>query len=131
MRRLALVLASLLAAPVARAADPPPWMPARPAGPTARQLEQAKKLRREGLVLGSIGLVLFAGGVAVNVVALDVPQAETTVRQPDGNLAEMHTRGDANWAELAGGLVLMGAGFGLVCVSLYRLKQAARVESGL
>ena len=131
MRRLALALSLVVvAAPVARADDPPPWMPTPPPGPTGRQLEEARTLRREAAAFGTIGLVLFAGGVAVNVVALDVPQAETTMRQPDGNIVEKRVLGDANWAELAGGIVLMVTGFALVTVSLFRRKQAARVEAG-
>ena len=76
MRRLALISALLVAAPAVGAADPPAWMPAQPRGPTRAQLEQAKKLKHEAAAFGSIGLVLFAGGIAVNVVALDVPQGD-------------------------------------------------------
>ena len=131
MTRVALALSFLLAAATARAEDPPPWMPAPPRPPTRQSVQQVRKLRHEAAAFGAIGLGLFAGGIAVDVVALDVPQGARTTREGDGSLVTHRFLDDANWAELAGGLALMATGFALVSVALLRLKQAHKVEANL
>ena len=129
MKRLTLALVLSLVAPGLRADEPPPWMPAPPPPLTSQGGGQVRRLRREATAFGTIGLVLFGGGIAVNVVALDVPQGERTVRQADGTTEQQHFLADANWAELAGGLALMGAGFALVSIALLKIKQAHRIEA--
>ena len=128
MKPLAWVLALLVAAPMASADEPPPWMPSTPPPATRSSLQHARELRREAKIFGAVGLALFGGGVAVNVVALDVPQGEELVKQPDGTAVTQHVRNDANWFELAGGLALMGTGVALVAVALLKAKQARRLE---
>src|SRR5207248_4131219 len=113
MTRLALALAVTVLASTVRADPPPAWMPAPPRPPTTGDEQRVRHLKHEAAAFGLIGLVLFAGGVAVNVVALDVPQGEETRRQADGSILIEHVRDDANWAELAGGLALMATGFAL------------------
>jgi hypothetical protein len=128
MRRLAPSLALLLAASLARGDEPPPaWMPAPPPLVGQQSRQEAKKLRREAAWYTGFGIGVFALGIAVNVVALDVPQSEQQQRV-DGNLVTRKVLGDANWAELAGGLALMGTGFGLVWLGYYRRNQARRIE---
>jgi len=130
MKRLALALALTLAAPAARAADPPPpWMPAPPPRPTRSDEARVRKLKRETTAFGLIGLVLFAGGIAVNVVALDLPQAERASREPDGSVVIERYRGDANWAEFAGGVALMGAGFALLSIAYVKLQQMRKLQA--
>jgi hypothetical protein len=128
MKPLAWVLVLLVAAPMASADEPPPWMPSTALPPTRSSLQHARELRREAKIFGAVGLALFGGGVAVNVVALDVPQGEQATRQPDGTVVQEHVRSDANWFELAGGLALMGTGVALVAVALLKAKQARRLE---
>ena len=129
MKRLACALALLIAVPAARAEEPPPWMPAAPPRPGRASLQHARELRREAKIFGGVGIALFGGGVAVNVVALDLPQGERATRQPDGTIVSERVRSDANWFELAGGIALMATGFALVSVALLKLKQARRLES--
>ena len=129
MKRLSLVLALLIAAPVAYADDPPPWMPSAPPRPTRGDEAQLRKLKREAAAFGTIGLVLAAGGIAVMVVALDVPQSEQTMRAVDGTLVTDRVRGDANWAELAGGIALTGTGIALAAIALLKAKQARKLQS--
>lgn len=130
MKRLALALALTLAAPAVRADEPPPaWMPSTPPPLTRATEQRARELRHEAKIFGGVGIALFAGGVAVNVVALDVPQGEQATRQPDGTITQEHVRSDANWFELAGGLALMATGFVLVSVALFKVKQARKLDS--
>ncbi len=129
MRRVALALVFALVAPLAHAEEPPPWMPSPPPPPSRQAEREIKRLRHEATAFSAVGIVLFAGGIAVNVVALDVPQSERLVKQPDGTSMTQHVLGDANWAELAGGLALMATGFALVSLGMYRLKQAHRLEA--
>lgn len=130
MKRLALVLVLLLAAPAARADDPPPaWMPSAPRGPTRGDEEQARKLKREATALGTIGLVLAAGGIAVLVVSLDVPQSERTIMAADGTRTVKRVLGDANYAELAGGIALTVTGVALAGVALLKSRQARKLLS--
>jgi len=126
MRRVAL---ALVLATATAWADPPPWMPAPPPRPTARTEHEVRKLRHEAAAYGAIGLAFVAGGVAVDVVALDLPQAEQTTRASDGTVTTEKVRGDANWAELAGGIALTVTGVVLVAVALFRLKQARRLAA--
>jgi hypothetical protein len=135
MRRLALALATLLAGAPALAQQPlvppppPPWMPAPPPSPSRESEREVRKLRHEALAYGTIGLVFTAAGIAVDVVALDVPQSEQATRMADGTTVTEKVRGDANWAELAGGIALTATGLVLVTVSLFRLKQARRLAA--
>ncbi len=127
MKRLALVLALLVAAPAARADDPPPWMPSAPPSPTRGDEAQARKLKREATAFGAIGLALAAGGIAVMVVALDVPQSERLTKAADGTSTTTRQLGDANWAELAGGVALTVTGVALAGVALLKAKQARKL----
>ncbi|HEY2748627.1 MAG TPA: hypothetical protein VGL86_28595 [Polyangia bacterium] len=135
MRRLALIV--LLASGIARGDQPalvpkaqPAFMPAPPRPISTEGQAQAKRLRHEAAAYGAIGLGVFAGGIAIDVVALDVPQG-TQASGAGGIVTTMRVRNDANWAELAAGLTLTAAGVALVALSLYKLKQARRVdESG-
>jgi hypothetical protein len=129
MKRLALALALFVAAPLAGADEPPPWMPSTPRGPSARAVNEARAIRHEAAIFGGIGLAVFGAGVAVTVVALDVPQGEHRVSVGDGGVTTQRFRDDANWAELAGGVVLLATGLGLVGFSLLKIKQARRLES--
>jgi hypothetical protein len=134
MRTLALGLALLVAAPAAADAPlvpspPPPWMPAPPPRPSRASEREVKKLTHEAAAYGTIGLVFTAAGIAVDVVALDVPQSEQAVRAADGTVTTEKVRGDANWAELAGGIALTATGLVLVTVALFRLKQARRLAA--
>lgn len=129
MKRLALTLALLVAAPMARADEPPPWMPAPPRPASSRSLKEARAVRHEATIFGAIGLALIAAGVAVTVVALDVPQGQQVMRAGDGVVTTHSVLGDANWAELAGGIALGGTGLGLFAFSLFKIKQASRLES--
>jgi hypothetical protein len=128
MTRLALVLAIALAAPTLRA-DPPAWMPAPPRPPTAGDEQRVRHLKHEAAAFGAIGIALFAGGIAVNVVALDVPQGERATRQVDGSVVTERFRDDANWAELAGGLALMATGFALVSLAVLKAKEARKLQA--
>ena len=107
MRRVALALVLTTATAWA---DPPPWMPAPPPPTTTRTEHEVRKLRHEAAAYGAIGLAFVAGGIAVDVVALDLPQAEQATRRADGTVVVEKVRGDANWAELAGGIALTGDG---------------------
>lgn len=128
MRRVALLLALLHAAGGVAAADGlPAWMPAPPPPVGVSAEREARRLRHEAAVFGAVGLGLFAAGVAVDVVALDVPQGEHAVPVGDGSYRIEHFRNDANWAEFALGTALFATGFGLVVMSLYRVKQARRL----
>ena len=129
MKRLALVLALLLVAPTAYADDPPPWMPSAPPPPTRGDEAQLRKLKREATAFGTIGLVLAAGGIAVMVVALDVPQSERVTMALDGTRTTTRELGDANWAELAGGVALTATGLALGGVALLKAKQARKLSS--
>jgi hypothetical protein len=127
MRRLALALALLHAA--AALADEPPWMPSAQPPPRPASLdEHVRKLRHEAALFAGVGIGLFAAGVAVDVVALDVPQGERAVPTGGGALRLEKYRNDANWAEFAVGTALLGAGFGLVVASLFRRAQARRLS---
>jgi hypothetical protein len=129
MKLLALLLALLLAAPLAGADEPPPpWMPSPPP-PRRSTLQRARELRREAKIFGGVGIALFGGGIAVNVVALDLPQGERATRQADGTVVTEHVRDDANWFELAGGIALMATGFVLVTVALFKVKQARQLDA--
>lgn len=136
MKRLALVTTVALTSatlradplPLPRPATPPPFMPAPPRAPTRGDQAQIRHLRHEAAAYGTIGLVLAAAGVAVNVVALDVPQGERTMRQPDGKTVTTRVRDDANWFELAGGLTLLATGIVLGVIALMRARQAARLQ---
>jgi len=110
-------------------ADPPPWMPAAPPPPTERTEHEVRKLRHEAAAYGAIGLAFIAGGIAVDVVALDLPQAEQATRRTDGTVVVEKVRGDANWAELAGGIALTATGLVLAVVALSRLRQARRLAA--
>jgi len=134
MRRVALALALLVAAPAAAQQplvqpSPPPWMPAPPPQPSRATEREVKKLHHEAAAYGTIGLVFTAAGIAVDVVALDVPQSEQATRAADGTITTEKVRGDANWAELAGGIALTATGLVLVVVALFRLKQARRLAA--
>jgi hypothetical protein len=130
MKPLALLLSLLLAAPLAAADEPPPpWMPSTPPPLTRSSVQHARELRREAKIFGAVGLALAGCGIAVGVVALDVPQGERVVRAPDGTAVTERVRDDANWFELAGGLALIATGFALVTFALYKVKQARRLDS--
>jgi hypothetical protein len=134
MRALALGLALLVAAPAVAEAQlvpspPPPWMPAPPPQPSRATEREVKKLHHEAAAYGTIGLVFTAAGIAVDVVALDVPQSEQATRAADGTVTTEKVRGDANWAELAGGIALTATGLVLVTVAIFRLKQARRLAA--
>jgi len=126
MRRVALALVLTTATAWA---DPPPWMPAPPPPPTERTEHEVRKLRHEAAAYGAIGLAFIAGGIAVDVVALDLPQAEQATRRTDGTVVVEKVRGDANWAELAGGIALTATGLVLAVVALSRLRQARRLAA--
>jgi hypothetical protein len=134
MRRVALALALLVATPAVAQQPlvqpaPPPWMPAPPPQPSRSTEREVKKLRHEAAAYGTIGLVFTAAGIAVDVVALDVPQSDQATRQADGTIVTEKVRGDANWAELAGGIALTATGLVLVTVAIFRLKQARRLAA--
>ena len=131
MKRIALGLVLLLAPSGAYAdpSPPPPWMPA-PRRPLTRDDEdEVRHLKHEAAVFGTTGLVLLAGGVALDVVALDLPQGEQAMRQPDGNIVTARVRNDANWAELAGGLSLTATGLALAWIGYLKLKQARKLQA--
>ncbi len=128
MKRLSLVLALLLVAPMAYADDPKPWMPSGPPPPPTRGDEaQARRLKREATAFGAIGLALAAGGIAVMVVALDVPQSERVTMAGDGTRTTTRELGAANWAVLAGGIALTVTGVALAGVALLKARQARKV----
>jgi hypothetical protein len=127
VKGLATALALLLAAGTAHA-DDPPWMPSRPAPMSLQREQRIKQLRHDSALFGLLGLVLFAAGVAVDVVALDVPQGEATVKLMDGTMLHEHVRNGANWAEFAAGTSLLAAALALTGVGLFRARQAARLE---
>lgn len=140
MKRLALV--GLLASSIARAdvqqvqqpqlipQAQPAFMPAPPPPVAHGSEEEAKRLRHEAKAYGAIGLGLIAGGIVVDVVALDVPQGEVTTRS-GGLTTTTRGRNDANWAELGIGLTLNAVGLVLMGLALYKLKQARHIdESG-
>lgn len=129
MKRLSLVLALLFVAPMAYADDPKPWMPSAPPSPTRGDEAQARKLKHEATAFGAIGLALAAGGIAVMVVALDVPQSERVTMAGDGTRTTTRELGDANWAELAGGVALTVTGLALGGVALLKAKQARQLLS--
>jgi len=131
---LALALVLLVAAPAVAQQPlvpppPPPWMPAPPPRPSRTTEREVKKLRHEAAAYGTIGLVFTAAGIAVDVVALDVPQSEQATRQADGTIVTEKVLGDANWAELAGGIALSVTGLALITVAFFRLKQARRLAA--
>jgi hypothetical protein len=137
---LALAVATMTATTPARAEQPPPWMPAAPppwmpapAPPPPRRSmgteERIRKLRHEAALFGAVGIGLFAAGIAVDVVALDVPQGEQATRNSDGSTTVTHYRNDANWAELAIGSALLVSGFALVIAGIFELRQARRLAS--
>jgi hypothetical protein len=134
MSRVALVAVFLGAsvaqaqqAPLAQPQPPPAWMPAPPPRLGRGEEEQARALRREAFIFAGIGIGLVAGGVAVDVVALDFPQSQATTRD-NGNLVTKRVLGDANWAELAAGTALLATGFVLVCVGLYKRHMARKLD---
>ena len=134
MRRVALGLALVLvlASPGAYAdpaPSPPPWMPAPRRPPTRDDEDQIKHLKHEATAFGTVGIVLLAGGIAVDVVARDVPQGEQATRQPDGNVVTERVRNDANWAELAAGLALTATGLALVSIAYLRIKQMRKLQA--
>ena len=129
MKRLALALALILAAPAASGDESPPWMP-RPAGLPLRSSQQrARALLREAKIFGAVGISLFGVGIAVNVVALDLAQGNRMVRQVDGTVVNQPVRDDANWLELAVGIALAGTGIALAAIGLFKAKQARRLAS--
>jgi len=109
------------------AQPPPAWMPAPPPRLGRGEEEQARALRRESFIFAGIGIGLVAGGVAVDVVALDFPQSQETTRE-NGNLVTKRVLGDENWAEFAAGTALLATGFVLVCVGLYKRHQARKLD---
>lgn len=130
MRRVALAVAMLLAAPAVRA-DPqqPAFMPAPPRPPTSGDEDEIRRLKHEATAFGTTGIVLAAAGIAVNVVALDVPQGERAVRQSDGTVVTQHVLADANWAELAGGIALLGTGAALIAIAVVKANRAKKLQS--
>jgi hypothetical protein len=129
MKRLAWILALVVAAPAAWGEEPPPWMPAPSPQTSSASRQRARGLRHEAKAFGAVGIALFGAGIAVNVVALDVPQGERSTRQPDGTIVNERVRADANWFELAGGIALAGTGVALVAIALFKAKQARLLES--
>jgi hypothetical protein len=128
MSRVALAL--VLVAATAEADPPPVWMPAPPP-PIGRQTElAAKKLRGEAKAYGAIGLAVLGAGIAVDVVALDVPQGEATTRQ-NGIVTTEKVRSDANWAELGAGVTLNAVGLVLLGLALYKLRLARRLDESV
>jgi hypothetical protein len=127
---LVLAVAVLLTSTAARA-DDPPWMPAppEPVGGAAARQEEARKLRSQGAVYTGLGIGLFGAGVAVNVLALDYPQGGRTMAQGGGIIRTDPVYDAANWAELAGGIVLVGGGITLIVIGGMRLRQAAQLAS--
>lgn len=130
-RALACALASLLAAPVAGGeGDSPPWMPGAPpriGGQSARERE-ARRLRHEAALFAGVGVGVVALGVAVDVVALDVPQEPRSIMHGDGTLVTQNRIGSSNWVELALGSALLGTGLILVVVGILRARQARALE---
>lgn len=105
----------------------PAYMPASPPPLGAQELQQAKVLRHQAALFTGLGIGLFAAGIAVNVVALDVPQSQQVTREGD-NLVTRNVLGPANWVELAAGIALMGTGLALGWLGIYRRNQARRIE---
>lgn len=136
MLALALVMAPAArgdgpAAPttVAPASGPPPWMPGgQPAaGDEWRRRQRARALARSAALFTGFGIGLFAVGIGVNVVALDVPQGVRTVVGTDGTRTSERVRAAANWAELAAGSSLMITGLAFVIVARLRALQARQL----
>jgi hypothetical protein len=131
VKRLALALAVVHAAAGIAAADappaPPPWMPSAPPPESPTLARHVRQLRHEAAVFGGVGLGLMAAGIAVDVVALDLPQGERQVPLGGGVSRIDHYRNDANWAEFAVGSGLIGIGFALSITALFRLQRARQL----
>jgi hypothetical protein len=133
VRRVALALALLHAGAVA--ADepaltpprPPVFMPSAPPPPTPRLLRQSAQLRHDAFIFGALALGFAAAGIAVDVVALDLPQGERVVPTGGGNARIERFRDDANWAEFALGTALVGVGVAFGYVALFRLRSSKRL----
>jgi hypothetical protein len=129
-RAVALAALAAFVSSTARAGDQPPWMPGPmpPVRNEGARANEARQLRHDGAVFAGVGTALFAGGVALGVVALDIKQDDRTTMQLGGTLVTEHVYGAANWAELAGAIALMGGGLIMVIAGAQRLAQARRLE---